>query len=330
MQLKEALLSKHAYPFPVESIELIETHISWVFLTGSTVYKVKKPVKYSFLDFSTLELRKKFCEKEVELNSRLCPEIYYGVIPITKENNRIVVEGRGKPIEFAVKMKQLPYNRKMDLMLERGIVAKSTIEKLAGIISDFHSKIKIIKEKRFSSPEQLREQFNDIASVRDVAEREVGRGEDIDFLIEKSNSFLEKNRSLLLERQENGFIRECHGDLHSGNIFLMEKPMVFDCVEFSEDFRYTDTASDIGFMAMDLDSFGKTGFSEKFVDSYVENSEDVRLLELLSFYKCYRANVRAKVNALRLMQELKPDNRDKTIKEVRKYLELAKGYAEML
>ena len=327
MNLKGALLRPEAYPFPVARVELIETHISWVFLTGTAVYKVKKPVKYSFLDFSSLERRAKFCELEVELNSRLSPELYVGVVPIAEENGEIRAEGAGNLVEYAVKMHQMPAENKMDLLLRDGKVKEEQVRGIAGIIAEFHSKTPRVSDSRFSSPEQLKQQFNDISSVRETIEKELGRGKDIDLLVERSNSFLEKNRPLLLERQSNGFVRECHGDLHSGNIFLMEKPVVFDCIEFSEDFRFTDTASDIGFMAMDLDYFGKSSFAETFVQEYVHKSADRQLLELLPFYKCYRANVRAKVNALRLMQELGEEGKNKAVGEISRHLGLAVRYS---
>jgi len=325
-ELREALSKPGAYPFPDPDIEIKETHISWVFLAGQTAYKVKKPVKFSFLDFSTLEKRKFYCEEEVRLNSRLCPEIYLGIIQITKENERIKFEGTGEVLDYAVKMKRLPEEKRMPLLLKQGSVGKSEIRELAALVAEFHSSIKVIKDKKFSSPEQLREQFNDISSVREAVERELGAGAAIDSLIEKSNAFLEANSTLIRERQENGFIRECHGDLHSGNIFLLGFPVIFDCIEFSEDFRNTDTASDIGFMVMDLDAHSRRDLAEEFTHSYVEKSGDSQLLKLLPWHKLYRANVRAKVSALRLLQ-----GTDETAKkETAKYLELAKGYAELL
>jgi len=325
-ELKQLLALPEAFPFPVKKIQVKETHISWVFLGENTVFKVKKPVKFSFLDFSTLEKRKFYCEEEVRLNSRLCAEVYIGVVPITRTPNGLQFEGKGDAVEYAVKMKRLPEEKKMSLLLEQGKVGKKSVKELAVILAEFHSRIKKISDTRFSSPRQLKEQFNDILTVRKAIERELGAGKVVDFIIEKSNSFIDENAVLLKERQRNGFIRECHGDLHSGNIFLLEKPVIFDCIEFSEDFRNTDTASDVGFMAMDFDSFGEQGLSKEFTKSYVEHSADFVLERLLPWHKLYRANVRAKVNALRLLQ----DANEAAKKETNKYLQLAKGYAEML
>ncbi len=327
-EFRQALKKPDAYPFSVSSVKLRETHISWVFLAGQNAYKVKKPVKFSFLDFSTLEKRKFYCEEEVRLNSRLCPEIYLGVVPVTQGATGPQFEGSGPVLDYAVKMKRLPEEKRMPLLLEQGKVGKSEIRELAALTAKFHSEIRVVKDRRFSSRSQLKEQFNDILSVRKAVERELGAGaaKEIDFLIARSDAFLEANAALIKERREKGFVRECHGDLHSGNIFLLDKPVIFDCVEFSPDFRNTDTASDIGFMAMDLDAHRENTLAEHFVHSYVEESGDSVLEKLLPWHKMYRANVRAKVSALRLLQS----SDEKAKKETEKYLELAKGYAGML
>ncbi len=327
MNLKKELQKPEAFPFPVSSVELIETHISWVFLAGSIVYKVKKPVKFSFLDFSTLELRKKYCELEVKLNSRLSPEIYLGVVPVGKENAILKFEGSGKPLEYAVKMKRLPADRKMDVLLGENKVTVGQVEEIAEVVAGFHSRVPVVRDARIFSPEHLKELFNDISSVRGVVEDSLGKGREVDELIRRSDSFIEKNTPLLLERQRNGFIRECHADLYSSNVFLLEKPVIFDCVEFSDDFRFTDTGADVGFMAMDLDSFNKPLLSQAFTKRYVEKSGDVQLETLLPFYKCYRANVRAKVAGLRLLQKPPEKEKNSLLNELNKYLELALRYS---
>jgi len=328
VNLREELQKPGAFPYSVELVELKETHISQVFLAGEFVYKIKKPVKFSFLDFSTLENRKKFCELEIELNSRLSPQLYLGVVPVADRDGVIGFESTGKLVEYAVKMNRLPSENQMDLLLKENKVSENQIIELAEIIAEFHSRIPIVKDKKFFSPEHVQSLFNDISTVRDVVEEETGKGEDIDHLIECSNAFIEKNSSLLRERQEKGFIKECHADLHSGNIFLMEKPVVFDCVEFNDEFRFTDTGADVAFMAMDLDAFDRSDFAEKFIQSYVEKSSDEQILNLLQFYKCYRANVRAKVAGLRLMQGL-GDEKDAVLDELNRYLALALQYSEL-
>ncbi len=328
MNLREELSKPEAFPYPVNSVELKETHISQVFLAGEFVYKIKKPVKFSFLDFSTLENRHKYCELEIELNSRLSPQLYLGVAPVANRDGVIGFESTGKLVEYAVKMNRLPDKNKMDFLLKKGKVNEKQILELAEIIAEFHSRVPVVKDKKFFSPEHIQRLFNDISSVREVVEKEAGKGKEIDLLIERSNAFIEKNSALLRERQEKGFIKECHADLHSGNIFLMEKPVVFDCVEFSDEFRFTDTGADVAFMAMDLDAFNRTDFAEKFTQRYVEKSGDEQILSLLPFYKCYRANVRAKVSGLRLMQNPAESEKNEIILELRRYLALALRYSE--
>ncbi len=316
-----------AFPFNAESVELIETHISRVYLAGEFVYKVKKPVKFSFLDFSTLALRKKYCELEVGLNSRLAPEIYLGVVPVAMEKSGPKFEGSGEAVEYAVKMKRLPAEKKMDEMLRAGKVTKAHVREIAETVADFHSRVPVVEGKAIYSPAHLNELFNDISSVREITEKELGKGAGIDSLIGRSDAFIEKNSALLRERQEQGFIRECHADLYSNNVFLLEKPVIFDCVEFSDAFRFTDTGADTGFMAMDLDAYGERELEKEFTKHYVEKSGDFAMKALLPFYKCYRANVRAKVAGLRLSQGPEGKEKKRVLAELEKYLDLALGYS---
>jgi len=320
----EALKKKEAYMHPVKEIEFIQTHISWVFLTGDYVYKLKKPVKFSFLDFSTFEKRKFFCEEEVRLNRRLSPDIYLGVVPIVEKNGEYSFGLEGEIVEWAVRMKQLPQNSKMDVLLKEGKITEKNVERIAEIIADFHNKIETIKDEKYSSPEIVQEQIDDLSGVKEVVEKVCGMGSKIDFALEKSDAFIASNKELMRKRQKDGKIKDCHGDLHSGNIFIDDKIHIFDCIEFSKDFRFIDTASEIAFMAMDLDYHGREDLSKKFVDKYVELSQDKELLDLLNLYKCYRANVRAKIHSFEY--EHNPEAKEKIIK----YLELCERYAKEL
>jgi len=321
----EGLKQPSAYPHPISNLQLIQTHISWVFLTGEYAYKIKKPVKFSFLDFSTRERRKSLCEEEVRLNRRLCPDVYLGVVPITIDKHPSF-GGTGFPMDYAVKMKQLPSDKIMSLLLNEGKVTEAHIRSIAKIIADFHSKIEIIHDKKYSSPEMCWNQVYDLFYTRETAEKACGMGSRIDFILQKSEEFIKKNRHLFLERQQKGFIRDCHGDLHSGNIFLTEPPIIFDCIEFSRDFRYNDTASEIAFMAMDLDAHGRKDFSQLFVSEYVRLTGDEGLRPLINYYLCYRANVRAKIASLTYAQH--PSEEEK--KKIEKYLLLAEEYAKRL
>ncbi|HID73197.1 TPA: helix-turn-helix domain-containing protein, partial [Candidatus Micrarchaeota archaeon] len=302
--------------------DFIETHISWIFLKGDFVYKIKKPVKFSFLDFSTLEKRRELCGEEVRLNKRLSPDVYLGVVPVV-EDNGIRIEGEGELLDYAVKMRRLPQERRMDILLAEGKVSEEHIERIAGIVAGFHKMIDVIPDKEYSSADVVKGQIDDLGSFRDTIEKACGMGAKVGFVLEKCGTFIGANRELFGKRQEEGRIKDCHGDLHSANIFITDDIIIFDCIEFSRDFRYVDVSSEIAFMAMDLDAFGKPDFSRLFVEKYVELSGDKEALELLDLYKCYRANVRAKIAAIDYSQH--PGDEPK--ERIMKYMELAERYA---
>ncbi|MDD5096456.1 MAG: AAA family ATPase [Candidatus ainarchaeum sp.] len=211
--LLEELKCPSAYPHPVSSPQLIQTHISWVFLTGEYAYKIKKPVKFSFLDFSTRETRKSICEEEVRLNRRLCPDVYLGAVPVAM-NSHPSFGGPGFPMDYAVRMRQLPAERMMSRLLNEGKVTESHIRSIAKIISDFHSKVEVIHDRKYNSPEMIAEQFADLGGAREIAEKACGMGAKIDFILDKAAEFVQKNHALFAGRQEKGFVRDCHGDLH--------------------------------------------------------------------------------------------------------------------
>lgn len=324
-----SLLRPSAYPHPAEKIRLIQTHISFVFLAGKFVYKIKKPVKFSFLDFSTPAKRKFYCKEEAKLNNRLSKGLYLGVVPITKSAGGFKIGGKGKAVEFAVKMKQLPEDKKMDFLLRRNRVSEKQIREIAQIIAEFHSKAATIRDMHFSSPEQIWLKISDLNSVKKTVKKYAGKkyAGKIGIVLSRCSKFISANKKFLEQRQKQGRIKDCHGDLHSGNIFLSDKTYIFDCIEFNKDFRFNDVASEIAFMAMDLDAFRKPKLSNAFVEEYLFRSQDFDALKLLDFYKCYRANVRAKVNALQLMQPLPAKEKRHKIKELKKYLELAEEYS---
>ncbi|MDD5171499.1 MAG: hypothetical protein PHF60_00495 [Candidatus ainarchaeum sp.] len=305
--------------------ELVETHISWLLMDGKNVYKIKKPLKFSFLDFSTLEKRKMFCEEEVRLNRRLSPDVYLGVVTITLTPDEIVFGGNGEIVDYAVKMKRLDQKTMMDKSLREGKVTEADIKKLSVIVADFHKKAEVVKGD-YGSPETVWRQIADLGAFRDAIEEACGFGAKVDFILEKSKSFIDANGALFRKRMADGKVKDCHGDLHSGNIFLQDGMRIVDCIEFNRDFRCIDVASDISFMAMDLDFFGKEDFSKLFVDEYVARAHDDGARTLLSLYKCYRANVRAKVAAIEWTQ-----NKNKGSEErIRKYILLAERYAKLL
>lgn len=308
--------------------ELIETHISWLLL-DEFVYKIKKPVKFSFLDFTTLEKRKFACEEEVRLNRRLAPDVYVGVVAVTEnEKEEVALRGRGKTIDYAVKMKKLPQERRMDLLLKEAKVTAAHISEIAGTIAAFHKKIDVIKDQGYGSAGVVKRQIDDLGNFRSAIEEACGFGKKVDFVLERSDDFINRNGALFVQRQREGKIRDCHGDLHSANIFILDNNeiVIFDCIEFNRDFRFIDVASEIAFMVMDLDAFGQEAHSGLFIDRYLAQIDDPQLKKMLGIYKCYRANVRAKVAAIDWMHGRSEESNGR----IAKYMLLAERYAKEL
>jgi aminoglycoside phosphotransferase family enzyme len=305
--------------------EMKETHISWVLLSGDYAYKIKKPVKFSFLDFSTLEKRERFCNEEVRLNRRLAPDTYLGVSRITGRGGGLIISDDGPAVDYAVKMKRLDGACMMDRLLDEGKIDEAHLRKLASIIADFHGRIESVQG--CNTPAMISGHIADLANFRGVVEEACGRGNDVDAILGRSAEFIAKNGDLLRQRIAEGRVKDCHGDLHSGNIFVPGRDIVIiDCIEFNREFRCVDVASEVAFMAMDLDAHGRENLSAVFVDEYVALSGDRELMRLLGFYKCYRANVRAKIAAIGWSQGKDRGNRERMIK----YLALARRYSDAL
>jgi aminoglycoside phosphotransferase family enzyme len=328
--LKKALLDPNIYPDRPKEVKLVETHISLVFLTGNHVYKVKKPVDFGFLDFTSLEKREHYCEQEVKLNRRLSPAIYLGVIKITQEKGRIGLEGRGEIVEYAVKMKQVPEEYLMDRLLEKNRVTpemiKSVSEKLAHFYSTAETNDFI---KGFARPERVRqdtdENFEQTEKYIGVA---IGK-EVYEFIKNRTTLFFETKKEVFSQRISSEKIRDCHGDLRLEHIFWGEEIAIFDCIEFNERFRYTDVAADIGFLVMDLDYHDREDLGRHLIRTYIEKSGDQEIQEILDFYKCYRAYVRGKVESFRLDDPNIPkEEKEKALQRAKKYFDLAHRYAQ--
>lgn len=323
------LLSAGGFPEQTGMPELVETHISWVFLSDQFVYKIKKPIRYSFLDFSTLEKRKYYCEKEIELNRRLTSNMYLDVQPITEISGRFYIGNqKGEIIDYAVKMRKLDSSRQMDLLLMNNKVIDSDIWDLAKKISTFHKNTGVIYEKDVL---QIREEFNDLKNEQGYLDTE--SSVILDQAIESSNVFIEKHKDLFVSRLKKGFYRDCHGDLHTRNIFLLSDPQPFDCIEFNDEYRQIDVLNEVAFLCMDLDAFGKPELADLFFRYYNNffsalTSKDDRKLFL--YYKSYRANVRAKVNSLRARSSDNDTARKLAMAEVKKYLRMVAGYMKLI
>jgi hypothetical protein len=327
----EALLCPEAYPEDPGKIELIQTHISFVLLTKNFVYKVKKPVNFGFLDFSTLEKRRFFCEKELELNSRLCPDIYLEVVPINK-SNIIKINGVGETVEYALKMKRLPQEKIMTVLLNENKVGNKTIDEIAKKIAQFHSKAQTNTEiNEYGSLKIIKTNWDENFSQTQKYVNQTIPLAEYQFIQTRVNNFMEKNKPLFENRIKNGKIRDCHGDLHSGNIFIMDKICIFDAIEFNERFRYSDVASDVAFLGMDLDFQQRSDLSVYFIERYILYSKDQQLTKLLPFYKCYRAYVRGKVISFKLDDpNVSSQEKIAATKEAQAYFKLAADYAKNL
>jgi aminoglycoside phosphotransferase family enzyme len=330
-QVVEALMKPEAYDEEPGKIELTQTHISFVFLTRNFVYKVKKAVDLGFLDFTTLEKRRFFCEKELELNRRLCGDMYIEVVPINK-SNVIKIKGEGETVEYAVKMKRMPQEKMMSRLLEENKVDSKFIDEIAKIIAEFHSKAETNKRiSEFGSLKIIETNWKEnFDQTREFVGKTIST-EDFTLIRERIEHFMKNNVSFFEKRMKGGRVRDCHGDIHSGNIFVTDRIYIFDAIEFNERFRYSDVASDIAFLAMDLDFKRRTDLSNFFVERYVEYSGDQRLTKLLPFYKCYRAYVRGKVVSFKLKDpNVGGEEKRAAMKEAKAYFKLASTYAKIL
>ena len=330
-QVVAALLNSPAYPEDPGQIELIQTHISFVFVTQKFVYKMKKAVNFGFLDFSTIEKRRFFCEKELELNRRLCSDVYLEVVPINKLKN-IKIKGNGETIEYALKMKRLPQQKIMTLLLKEGKVTNKTIDELAKIIAEFHSKAQTSSDiNEYGSLKIVKTNWDEnFAQTLKYINHTISRV-DFEFIQSCINNFIEKNKLLFENRIKSNKIRDCHGDMHSGNIFITDPICIFDAIEFNDRFRYSDVASDVAFLAMDLDFQKRADLSDYFINQYVNFSKDQTLMKVLSFYKCYRAYVRGKVISFKLGDSNVADSEKKSaVKEAQAYFKLATQYSKDL
>ena len=330
-QAVDALLNPETYPENPGEIELIQTHISFVFLTRNFVYKMKKAVNFGFLDFSTLEKRRFFCEKELKLNRRLCPDVYLEVVAINK-SNIIKINGDGETIEYALKMKRLPQEKIMTLLLKENKIDNNTIDELATIIAQFHSKAQTSAEiNEYGSLKIVRTNWDEnFAQTQKYANQTIPQNE-FQFIQSKISAFMATCNSLFESRIQNNKVRDCHGDMHSGNIFITDPICIFDAIEFNDRFRYSDVASDVAFLAMDLDFQERHDLSEYFIERYIIYSKDQELVNLLPFYKCYRAYVRGKVISFKLDDSNVTVEEKKTAaKEAQAYFKLAAEYAKEL
>ncbi|HEY5674149.1 MAG TPA: AAA family ATPase [Malonomonas sp.] len=329
-RLIHAMQKPSCYDHPVTRVELIETHISWIFLAGDYAYKVKKPVNFGFLDFSTLEKRQHYCLEELRLNRRFAPQLYLDVVVIG--GNPLSPRLHSRPaLEYAVKMRRFEQSAQLDRLLDAGELSAKQINQFAVMLAEIHKNAPVAsKDAPFGSPAAIRapieENFKQIRPLLPATEHPQLKTLELWSLTE-----LKRLRELLMQRKAAGFIRECHGDIHLANIAWFDaQPLLFDCIEFNENLRWIDVISDSAFLLMDLDDRGEAKLGWCFLNRYLQESGDYQGLQLLRCYKVYRALVRAKVLCLRLAQAgLNSAEHAEDLARYHGYLQLAESYTTL-
>jgi aminoglycoside phosphotransferase family enzyme/predicted kinase len=326
----EALRQPECYPHPVDprGVGIVETHISWIFLTGSFAYKLKKPVDLGFLDFSTLERRRSCCYEELRLNRRLCPDLYLDVLPVTAQEGTCRVGGDGTIVDYVVRMVQFDRTMELDRLLAAEALTPAIVDQIAGIVSAFHlAAPHAATDTPQGTPDVL------LVPMLENLDRtgKIVHSPDETAAMEQIRAWtLEEHRrrtALMQERKASGSIRECHGDMHTGNMVLRNgKVDIFDCIEFNPNLSVIDIISDAAFLFMDLQHAGRNDLAWRFLNGWLAVTGDFPSLRLLRLYCTYRAMVRAKVTAIRLSQEEDESGRRQILKEHRSYLALASSY----
>lgn len=328
-QLLPFLLNPKSYPHRPRSVRLLQTHASFVFVAPPFVYKIKKPVNFGFLDFSTLDKRSHFCERELDLNRRLSPSIYLDLVPICSFRGGFAFGDQGRVVEYAIKMKKLSPRHFLNQKLARGEVNKNDLKRIAALLKNFYQAQHLSREVtewgridrlKISTDENFRQ-------MRPFIGRTLSRAqfEGIQFY---TTSFYRQHSRLFQSRLREGRILDCHGDLHLEHIHLTPRQIhIYDCIEFNDRLRYIDVASDVAFLAMDLDFNGRPDLARTFAAHMAKALSDPGMLALIDFYKCYRACVRGKVESLAtIAHAVSETERRASADRARRYFRLASQY----
>lgn len=329
-QLLPFLLNPHSYPHRPRSVRLVQTHASFVFIAPPFVFKVKKPVNFGFLNFSTLDKRRHFCEREVALNRRLSPGIYLGVAPISRRHGRFTFGEGDEVVEYAVKMRRLSERHFLDKRVERNEVVLADLNRLVHALKQFYEAqhptegIETwgrIDRLRISTDENFRQ-------TRKFIDHTISRSA-FDTIRFYTGRFYDRHGRLFASRIEQKRIRDCHGDLHLEHIHVTPRALhIYDCIEFNDRFRYVDVSSDAAFLAMDLDYEGRPDLARYFATQMASALHDDGMPRLMDFYKCYRAFVRGKVESLHSVAHAAPEaERQASAERARRYFRLALQYA---
>jgi aminoglycoside phosphotransferase family enzyme len=330
LETKLALLQcPETYPERPGKIEVIETHMSWVFLTDRYAFKMKKPVLYDFLDFSTLALRQFHCKEEVRLNRRLAADVYFGTIPLTIDSHdRVQIDGKGEVVEWLVKMRRLPRERMLDYMIRQGTVQDTDIDKLGQILARFYPACPVAEyscdQYRGKIERTMQLNLGVLLTTKYELPTAIVRA-----LHDAQAKFLEQESGLFDMRVESGKIVEGHGDLRPEHVCLEPAPVIIDCLEFNRDFRLIDPADELSFIAIECELLGAPSVGEKILRIYQETTGDRPPARLLTFYKIYRACLRARL-AIAHLEGLEKQYWSKWQSSAMGYLHLAESYRAQL
>jgi aminoglycoside phosphotransferase family enzyme/predicted kinase len=327
-QLIAFLESPESYPHRPTEVRAIQTHISWVFVASPFVFKVKKPVKLGFLDFSTLEKRHYFCQREIELNQRLCPETYLDVISIYETESGFSFSPPGDIVEYAVKMKELPHGWFLSELLEKNLVGEKEINRVISSLHRFYQAETPTPEiEQWGTPEKLK-----ISTDENFTQVEPFIGKTIssaaiETIRHYTNRFYVANANLFRERIQHHRILDCHGDLHLDHVHLTpDATTIFDCIEFNDRFRFIDIANDLAFLAMDFDFKGRSDLGNLLLRNAAREFDDAEMLKVANFHKCYRAFVRGKVESIQATEK-ETTNPQEHERQAARYFRLALRYA---
>lgn len=284
-----------SYPDRPARVEVIKTHMSWVFLTDRLVYKLKKPVRYDYLDFSTLEARHKNCEREVHLNRRLAKNVYLGTVPLTLEaDGGLKLDGEGRVVDWLTQMRRLPADRMLDVAIREGTVSAEDVRKVSQALADFYQRSPSLA----ISPAEYRHSFeadirNNLIELSDS--RYALPGVQVDKLMAAQRQFLAEQGDLLEQRARDGRIIDAHGDLRPQHICLISAPVIIDCLEFNRQFRTLDPVDELAYLALECERLGATDIGDQVLAHYKQATGDTCPTELIVFYKVFRACLRAKI-----------------------------------
>ncbi|MGJ0514785.1 MAG: AAA family ATPase [Methylomicrobium sp.] len=330
LKLIQGLMSPTAYPHSVAEVRLIETHISWVLLTGEYAYKIKKPVDFGFLNFSTLEQRLHYCHEEVRLNRRLAADWYLEVVPITGSYEQPGIDGNGVAIEYAVKMRQFPTVMTLKDRVKAGNFGPSEIDRISDLLADFHAHVaRASGDSPYGDSADIRHWFEENSVHLRPRLQEADQIRQLQTIEAWGQAEWQSKAALMAQRKRSGFVRECHGDMHLGNMTQVDGEIVFfDCIEFNPMLRWIDVISEAAFLIIDLLHFKLDILAFRFLNRYLQHTGDYQGVALLRYYLVYRALVLAKVSLLRAEQQHDSAQREQNLAEYGVYADLAARFTQ--